>query len=292
MGRPVSVNSRNVNLFAFSRTSGPYVEAFFSPGIGLWQFDSAGAWNLTAATAIDSVTAATQAASTISYRWCHAPSSQSSDPVQRRKYAWGPWYGCSVGTACETTFKALNSTDKINSAFDSSVSRYGGMQGRTCNVAGLGDGLACWYVNPALAEGSKGWTGGTYNGSASGVTPLPKPFYVVESERAGVPHLDSRRHRLRHRHHRVQAGDVQRPDVDHLDRDRRTLRLTTARGACNAPRVAQTPWGPRTANPIGNLETATGVAGGRWWRAAGPSTPTPTTRSPSTSTSTASSPRR
>ena len=55
------------------------------------------------------------------------------------------------------------------------------MQQRTCNVDGLGDGLTCWYVNPTLAQGSKGWTGGTYNGTSTGVTPLPKPFYVVEA---------------------------------------------------------------------------------------------------------------
>jgi hypothetical protein len=32
-----------------------------------------------------------------------------------------------------------------------------------------------------VTEGSTGWTGGTYNGTSTGVTPLPKPFYVIEA---------------------------------------------------------------------------------------------------------------
>ena len=92
----VSVNSTNVNLFSFGRTTGAYVNAFWSPGIGMWQFDSAGGWPFSAAGAIDSVTAANQAATTISYRWCNAPTSQQVDDATRRKYAWGPWYGCST----------------------------------------------------------------------------------------------------------------------------------------------------------------------------------------------------
>jgi len=177
----VSVSSTNANLFAFGKTSGAYVNAFFSPGIGMWQFDSAGGWPFSAAGAIDSVTAAQQAATTMSYRWCNAPSGQQVDAPTRRKYAWGPWFSCTTGTTCESIFQSLVAGDKLNTAFDPSTTRYGGMQQRTCNVEGLGERLTCWYVNPALAEGSKGWTAGTYNGTSSGVTPLPKPFYVIEA---------------------------------------------------------------------------------------------------------------
>jgi hypothetical protein len=177
----VSVSSSNANLFAFGRTSGAYVNAFFSPGIGMWQFDSAGGWPFSAAGAIDSVTAANQAATTISYRWCNAPINQQTTEAQHRKYAWGPWFGCSTTDACESIYQSLVAGDKLNTAFDATVTRYGGMQQRTCNVLGIGDGLTCWYVSPALGQGSKGWTGGTYNGTGTGVTPLPKPFYVVES---------------------------------------------------------------------------------------------------------------
>lgn len=87
----VNVRASNANLFAFGKTTGAYVNAFFSPGIGLWQFDSAGGWDLTAADAIDSVSAANAAASTIAYRWCIAPSlGKATTPQVRRQYAWGP----------------------------------------------------------------------------------------------------------------------------------------------------------------------------------------------------------
>ena len=174
----------NANLFAFSRTTGPYVNAFFSPGIGLWQFDSAGRWDMTAADAINATTAANQAAATIAYRWCNAPSSKKATPQLRRMYAWGPWYGCTLGgtTKCEDTFNQLVTSDgKLNTSFDPAVTRTGGMQQRVCNLRGLGDGLTCFYINPALAEGSRGWQGGTYDGSGSSITPLPKPFYSVRA---------------------------------------------------------------------------------------------------------------
>jgi len=174
----------NANLFAFSRTSGAYVNAFFSPGIGLWQFDSAGRWDMTAADAINATTAANQASLTIAYRWCNAPSSKKETPQLRRMYAWGPWYGCTLygTTSCEDTFNQLVTPDgKLNTSFDRAVTRTGGMQQRVCNLRGIGDGLPCFYINPALAEGSRGWQGGTFDGSGNSVTPLPKPFYSVRA---------------------------------------------------------------------------------------------------------------
>jgi len=185
----VAVWSLNANLFAFGQTSGPYVSAFFSPGIGLWQFDSAGGWDLTAADSIDAVTSANTATSTIAYRFCTAPPSVLTgvtDPAEiarkRRRYAWGPWFGCSTGNQCEDRYRALVTNGSINSAQDLGVDRYGGMQQRTCNVAGLGAGLTCWYVDPANAQGSTGWRGGTYDPARPNwVTPLPKPFYVVRA---------------------------------------------------------------------------------------------------------------
>ena len=180
----LSVSSSNANLFAFGQTSGPYVNAFFSPGIGLWQFDSAGAWDLTASEAIDAVSASNAAASTIAYRWCNAPESRRISPEVRRAYAWGPWFGCSgsASTTCETRYQQLLFEGKINSGQDAGVDRTGGMASRTCSVVGLGNNIPCWYVNPANAQGSRGWTGGTYDPSRPNyVTPLPKPFYVLRS---------------------------------------------------------------------------------------------------------------
>jgi hypothetical protein len=179
----VNVRASNVNLFAFGQTTGPYVNAFFSPGIGLWQFDSAGGWDLTAADAINAVTASNTAASTIAYRWCNAPESRKVTPQSRRAYTWLPWFGCSSTTGnCETRYHQLILEGAINSAQDQGVDTSGGMSSRTCDVAGLGSNLPCWYVNPANAQGSKGWTSLTYDPARPDfVTPLPKPFYVVRA---------------------------------------------------------------------------------------------------------------
>lgn len=178
----VSVRASNANLFAFGQTTGAYVNAFFSPGIGLWQFDSAGRWDLTAADAIDSVTAANTAAATIAYRWCNAPDNRLASPELRRDYVWKPWFGCSSNSNCETRFNQLVTAGSLNTAQDLGVDRFGGMQRRTCDIAGIGTGLTCWYVNPANAQGSTGWKGLTYDPTRPNfVTPLPKPFYVVRA---------------------------------------------------------------------------------------------------------------
>jgi hypothetical protein len=185
----VNVRASNANLFAFSQTTGPYVNAFFSPGVGLWQFDSAGRWDLTAADAIDSVTASNAAAAHIASKWCEA----SRDPYwnaneqRRRAFAWGAWFGCrsSGNTApCETRYQQLILEGSINAAQDSGVDTSGGMSARTCDVAGIGSNLPCWYVNPANAQGSRGWTrtqAELYPARPDLVTPLPKPFYVVRA---------------------------------------------------------------------------------------------------------------
>jgi hypothetical protein len=254
----VAVRPENVNLFAFRQTSGAYVNAFFSPGIGLWQFDSAGGWDMTAADAIDTATAANQAADTIAWRWCNAPDSKQETAEARRAYAWGPWYGCSFSNqaACENLFNSLSTDGSLNTAFDASVSRTGGMIRRTCNLIGIGNGLDCWYINPANAEGSRAWTGGTYDGRTNYVTPLPKPFYSL---------------RANGREYRVWLKEDTGYDINitaskPVTSSARTsltwesttglCDVTTGHGLCNPPRVATTPWGPVTGNPIGNFESA------------------------------------
>ena len=261
----VGVSSSNANLFAFRQTSGAYVNAFFSPGIGLWQFDSAGGWNMTAADAIDTATAANQAADTIAWRWCNAPPSKQEPAAARRSYAWGPWFGCSYSNtgACENLFNSLSTGGSLNTAFDASVSRTGGMVRRTCNVLGIGDGLACWYINPANAEGSRAWTGGTYDGRTDYVTPLPKPFYSL---------------RANGREYRVWLREDTGYDINitaskPVTSNARTsltwesttglCDVTTGHGLCNPPRVATTPWGAVTGNPIGNLESVVASGIGR-----------------------------
>ena len=183
----VNAWSLNANLFAFGQTTGPYVNAFFSPGIGLWQFDSAGRWDLTAADAIDVVTASNTAAAHIASKWCDASRDPywNANPQRRRAYAWGAWFGCrsSINSSpCEDRYQQLILEGAINSAQDLGVDTSGGMSSRTCDVADLGLNLPCWYVNPANAQGSRSWTSLTYDAARPDfVTPLPKPFYVVRA---------------------------------------------------------------------------------------------------------------
>ena len=183
----VNAWSLNANLFAFGQTTGPYVNAFFSPGVGLWQFDSAGGWDLTAADAIDVVTASNTAAAYMAKNWCAASRDEywNANPQRRRAYAWGAWFGCrsSINSSpCEDRYQQLILEGAINSAQDLGVDTSGGMSSRTCDVVGLGSNLPCWYVNPANAQGSKGWTSLTYDPARPDfVTPLPKPFYVVRA---------------------------------------------------------------------------------------------------------------
>jgi hypothetical protein len=259
----VKVWSLNANLFAFAQTSGPYVDAFFTPGVGMWQFDSAGGWPLTAATSIDSVTSAKQAAATISFRYCNAPTSIPRDDVALRKYSWGPWFGCGTtsGWNCEELYQQLYESEMLDTAVDDRVGRFGGMEQRTCDVSGLGTGLTCWYVDPARAQGSTGgWRFGTYSPTnPGGVTPLPKPFYVVEANGreyrywlpadTGYP-IGITGHKPVTANARTSlTWESTAPLCDR----------TAGRGQCGGTaRVASTPWGPRSGDPIGGLDAVIG----------------------------------
>ena len=254
----VKVWSLNANLFPFGATTGAYTSAFYSPGIGLWQFDSAGGWNLTAASAINTDSAAMQAATTIAYRWCNAPSDRLNDPVRRRAYAWAAWYYCGTDSRCETAYNAILKDDKLNIGTDGAIDNLGGMEQRTCNVVGLGENLTCFYIDPARAQGSKSWTYGTYDPARPDyLTPLPKPFYDIE--------LNGNEYRI---WVRDDTGfDIGITATKPVTANARTsvvwsrvsnlCDLTAKRGDCEKPRVAQTPVGPRSENPFGYIETAT-----------------------------------
>ena len=253
----VNVWSLNKNLFPFAVTDGAYTGAFYSPGISLWQFDSAGGWNLTAASAIDTDTAAMQAATTISYRWCNAPSDRLTDPVRRRAYAWGAWYYCSTDSRCEDAYNSLLVDDKLDIGSDSSIGHLGGMEKRVCNVLGLGEGLTCYYIDPARAQGSRSWTFGTYDPTRPDyLTPLPKPFYDIE--------VGANEYRI---WVRDDTGfDIGITAVKPVTSNARTsvvwsrasnlCDITVQRGDCAKARVADSPWGPRTIDPFGSFDSS------------------------------------
>jgi hypothetical protein len=165
----------SAGLYSFGTTSTSTPKAFFHPGVGLWQFDSAGGWPLTAATAINTFTSASQAASVMSSRWC----SSSGTDVQRRAFAWGPWSECTSGNTgpgtCEDVYNSLLVNGVFTVTSDPNVSSLGGMQTRSCDVAGIGQ-VTCSYVNPANVQGNAAWTIPSF-----GPSPVTAPFYVFDN---------------------------------------------------------------------------------------------------------------
>ena len=161
----------NSTLWAFGNKSTPYQRAFWHPGVGMWQFDSAGGWNLTAATAINSWTSAKQAAEIMSARYC---ASTASTDLAKIRYAWGPWYACAASSesTCIGIYNEIFDGRDIwvNRAYG--VHRLGGAQDHSCTVAGIG-AVTCYRIDPARAEGNRSFT----SSSASIPTPITAPFY-------------------------------------------------------------------------------------------------------------------
>jgi hypothetical protein len=233
-------------LYAFGDRNTPWRSAFWHPGIGLWAFDSAGGWNLTAASAISTYTAAEQAATTIAGRWCANPS---------RSYVWAPWYGC-LNNVCEGIYHEIFDGNQLrNITLQPSVGRDGGMETRTCTLSGTP--TTCWYVDPSRAQGANWWVN-----PAAGTSPISAPFYVVSiggrearfwlSADTGFP-LTIKADKPITANARTSLNWVTSADL---------CDTSAGRGDCGpGARVANTPWGPRTALPFGSLDVAVGGVG-------------------------------
>lgn len=161
----------NSTLWAFGNKSTPYQKAFWHPGVGMWQFDSAGGWNLSAATAINTWTSSKQAAEVMSGRYC---ASTATTDLAKIRYAWGPWYACAASneTTCLGLFNEIFDGKDIwvNRAYG--VHRLGGAQDHWCRVGGVG-AVPCYRIDPARAEGNRSFT----SASPSIPTPISAPFY-------------------------------------------------------------------------------------------------------------------
>ena len=232
-------------LYAFSNKSTPYQKAFFHPGIGLWQFDSAGGWNLTASDAINTQIAAPQAAATMAQRWCASGS---------RSYVWAPWYGCGA-SVCEGIYNEIFDGISLRPgvmALTAEVGRKGGMVTRQCLLDGTP--VTCSYVDPAAAQGNRSWA----STSSSIPTPISAPFYVVN--------LGGREHRVWLAQdsgygvtisaNKPVTGNARSSLV--WSTSTVFCDQTTGRGSCGPQaRVAVTSWGNRSENPFGSLDGVT-----------------------------------
>jgi hypothetical protein len=144
--------------------------AFWHPGIGMWQYDAAGLGaSYTAAQLIDTNVVAARTAAVIAGRWCAKAGLAN---------AWVPWHACRDG-ACRTIFRSIYRVDGdrlVGVGRDSTVTRRGGMTRHTCDGPGRTKPSTCWRVDPARAQGYKGFTAAAY-----GPAPLSAPFYVYRA---------------------------------------------------------------------------------------------------------------
>ena len=185
-----SNRSANYGLYAFRDPNTAYKRAFWHPGIGIWQYDSAGVGApFTAIERMDVRTTSADVAKGMAARYCNPSSSVIGHGppytgLERRYAAWTPWgYPC---TLCEQEFQAMTSgTDFSNTTLVDGISATGGAQQRTCTLTGVTGTLPCWYVDASVGtiEGATGWArinpldGGS---PTSTPTPLAEAFYVVD----------------------------------------------------------------------------------------------------------------
>lgn len=147
---------------------------FFNPGVGIWQLDSAGLGSQeTAATAVDSQSAAKTAAAHIVGEYCDSAAGGAS-AAKSRAAAWSAWHACDEG-ACEDIYQRL-ATDGVTKV--DSVGRYGGGEPRKCTFEGAT--YDCLYIDPHAAEGEDAWLSPDF-----GPAPVPAPFYAFTYSSGG-----------------------------------------------------------------------------------------------------------
>jgi hypothetical protein len=171
----------NYGLYAFrDPVSTPYKRAYWTPGVGIFQYDVAGVGApYTAAQMMDVKYIAGDVAGGMAARYCAA----GGDPFTSRSAAWQPWQALGGIAKSEALFQEMVgaghppfSTIGLVDGIDNA----GGMQMRTCLVGGVES--ECAYVDPAAAQGANWWAASNLDGGTvgSGEAPLPAPFYVVQ----------------------------------------------------------------------------------------------------------------
>ncbi|MGH9112108.1 MAG: hypothetical protein ACRDZN_07420 [Acidimicrobiales bacterium] len=171
----------NYGLYAFWDPYGtPYKRAYWAPGIGVFQYDPAGVGApFTAAELINVEFIAKDVAAGMAGRYCAA----GGDNARRRAAAWQPWGALGGIAKSEALFHemvGLNIVPFSRIGLVDGVDNTGGMVRRDCLIGGKP--IACWYVDPARAQGANWWARVDPGGGAvgSGEAPLSAPFYVVK----------------------------------------------------------------------------------------------------------------
>jgi hypothetical protein len=181
----VASGSNNLNanygLYAFRdphRT--PYRRAYWHPGVGIFQYDSAGVGApYTAAQMVNVEYIARDVAAGMAQRYCAA----GGDAGGRRAAAWEPWGALGGIAKSEALFQEMlggGAAPFSRIGLVDGVENTGGMVKRECLVDGAP--VTCWYIDPGRAQGARWWATADPAGGAvaSGMAPLSAPFYVVE----------------------------------------------------------------------------------------------------------------
>ncbi|MSO86022.1 MAG: hypothetical protein EXQ71_00700 [Acidimicrobiia bacterium] len=181
----------NYGLYAFRNPYTSYVRAYWHPGIGIWQYDSAGLGApFTAVEAMDVRVVAADVARVMASRYCNPPTSLVGHGApfsdQERRYAaWGDWgFPC---TQCQTYFGEMTASVPYfaNVKTVPGIDALGGTVARTCSLPDVVVPVPCWYVQPVVGviQGSTAWATYKIDGGGNPTVapaPLSAAFYVVD----------------------------------------------------------------------------------------------------------------
>jgi hypothetical protein len=171
----------NYGLYPFDKPHGTaYPRAYWTPGIGIFQYDVAGVGApFTAAEMMDVDFIARDVAAGMAERYCAAGGSA----FDRRAAAWQPWSGLGGVAKSEALLQEMVGLGRP--AFSTiglveGIDNTGGMLARTCRLDGVE--TACHHIDPARAQGADWWATDDPDGGAvaAGEAPLTAPFYVLE----------------------------------------------------------------------------------------------------------------
>ena len=189
-GTTTSADS-NYGLYAFRNPYTAYPRAYWNPGIGIWQYDSAGLGApLTTVEAMDVRVVAAEVARVMASRYCNPPTyvvghGAPFTDQERRYAAWGDWgFPC---TLCQTYFGEMTASVPYfaNVQTVPGIDALGGTVARTCSLPDVASPMPCWYVQPVVGviQGSTAWATYKIDGGGnptSAPAPLSAPFYVVD----------------------------------------------------------------------------------------------------------------
>lgn len=181
----------NYGLYAFRNPATSYPRAFWHPGLGIWQYDTAGLGApLTTVEAMNVGSVSADVARITATNYCNPSSTLIGHgppftDQERRYSAWRDWgYPC---TLCQGFFDEMMGTSPHfqNLNLVAGISPLGGVAARVCTLQGVSGSLPCWYVKPSVGviQGATAWaTLNPLDGGSNTVAPTPisLPFYVVD----------------------------------------------------------------------------------------------------------------